>query len=501
MTVAQSKIFHFHLHALAGVFIALTTYAFTACSNSELAGLDAEEASVIHCRDSNGKDSSTQENIHKTDSLQSNSPLVNSNKKDTTAQENLGKADFLQTISSQTDSTIIEPENIDSAILSERICDTIIDYLPLDDTEYPYAGIPRIVIETENHQAIKDRETEIPAKLQIWGEKAPESEIMELTIKGRGNSTWGKPKKPYTVKFEKKQSFLGMAKAKKWVFLANYLDRTLIRNATALEIARKTSLEWVPSGKFAEVVLNGKYQGNYFICEKIQIDENRLNIGKNAYLLEFDKNYDEEFKFKSPIKKLPVNIKNPNTPSKEQFAYITTYIDTIECILYGECKNLTIENYLDFQSFADYLIVYELTENSEPLHPKSVYMYKDSGPLKAGPVWDFDWGTFSERKVYGWRINNALWYSALLKNQTFRKKIQDNWLQYKTGLEQIPQFIDSLADYIKESNDGNIALWPIKVQSSNFTEKDKNFEDAIQLLKHTYSARISVLDSLFSSLH
>ena len=54
-------------------------------------------------------------------------------------------------------------------------------------------------------------------------------------------------------------------------------------------------------------------------------------------------------------------------------------------------------------------------------------MYKDAGLLKAGPVWDFDWGTFIESKVNGWRINNALWYNALLKNQTFRKKIQDNW--------------------------------------------------------------------------
>lgn len=66
----------------------------------------------------------------------------------------------------------------------------------------PYAGIPRIVIETENRRAIKDRETEIPARLQIWGEMAPKSEIMELTIRGRGNSSWtGMPKKSYKIEF------------------------------------------------------------------------------------------------------------------------------------------------------------------------------------------------------------------------------------------------------------------------------------------------------------
>jgi len=61
-----------------------------------------------------------------------------------------------------------------------------------NDKEYPYANIPRIVIYTENRQKIKDRETEIPAKLQIWGKKEAESEIMDLTIRGRGNTSWEK---------------------------------------------------------------------------------------------------------------------------------------------------------------------------------------------------------------------------------------------------------------------------------------------------------------------
>ena len=376
-----------------------------------------------------------------------------------------------------------------------------LDYLPLDDSEYPYAGIPRIVIETENHQKIKDRKTEIPAKLQIWGENAPESEVMELTIRGRGNSTWGAPKKPYSITFNEKQSLLGMAEAKKWILLANYLDRTLIRNAVAFEIAKKTNLEWTPSGKFAEIFLNGKFLGNYFICEKIQINKNRLNLSKDSYLLEFDTNYDEDFKFRTSIKNLPVYIKNPDIPSEAQLTYITDYIDTIECILYGDCQNIAIENYLDLQSFADYLIVYELTENSEPRHPKSVFMYKGTELLKAGPVWDFDWGTFIERKVNGWEISNALWYNALLKNQTFRQTILENWKQYKNKFEQIPQFIDSLANHIEESNNRNIVLWPIKTQSpQDFPDKDKPFDEAISMMLQTYSTRISKLDSLFHNL-
>jgi hypothetical protein len=398
--------------------------------------------------------------------------------------------------SSQEGSKFLGEDSIASSSSSSKI----IDSLSFDYSEYPYAGLPRIVIETENFQEIQDRDTEISAKLQIWGEDSPESEILSLTIKGRGNTSWDFPKKPYAIEFDEKQSLLGMAEAKKWVLLANYLDRTLVRNAVAFEIAKRTNLEWSPSGKFAEVFLNGKFLGNYFICEKIQISKNRLNINKESYLLEFDTYYDEEVKFRTSINDLPVNIKNPDISSEEQLTYIVTYIDTVECILYGDCSDFEIENYLDLQSFADYLIVYELTENTELTHPKSAYMYKDSGLLKAGPVWDFDWGTFIENKLNGWRTNSGIWYSALFENQTFKEILRNNWIQYKSALEEIPQYIDSLASYTKESNDRNIALWPIDTQALSFPDKDKSFEEALSMMKAAYSTRLNILDLLITSL-
>ena len=412
-----------------------------------------------------------------------NSPIVQSSEE--SDESSSSKAIDLLSVSSEKNELSSSSKNIDKR--------------PLDDTEYPYAGIPRIVIETEGHREIKDRETEIPAKLQIWGEKAPESEIMELTIRGRGNSTWNKPKKPYTIKFEQKQIFLGMKKAKKWVLLANYFDRTLIRNAVAFEIARRTNLEWTPEGKFADVFLNGKPLGNYFVCEKIQVDQNRLNINDNSYLLEFDSHYDEKNKFKTKIKNHPINIKNPNHPTQMQLDYIQNYIDTVESILFLENKNLAIENYLDLQSFADFLIVYEITQNSEPLHPKSVFVYKDATKIKAGPVWDFDWGTFIEEKK-GWQTGKTLWFKPLLSNSNFKTKIIVSWNTYKNKFEDIPSFIDSIANYTRYSNNQNIAKWPTNVQSSSLPDRNKNFDEAIIMLKETFSARLVELDSLINNL-
>ncbi|SHL04416.1 CotH protein [Fibrobacter sp. UWH5] len=373
------------------------------------------------------------------------------------------------------------------------------DYLPLDDSGYPYAGIPRIVIETENFRAIKDRETEIPAKLQIWGENAPESEIMELTIKGRGNSTWKKKKKPYTISFNEALNFLGMKKAKKWVLLANYFDRTLIRNAIAFEIGKKTQLPWTPSGKFVDVYLNRVYQGNYYVAEKVQINKNRLEIGKDNFLLEFDVNYDEKYKFKSNYYDLPINIKNPDTLSSNQLAAIQEKINTIEKKLQEKPNSKDIVSLIDLQSFADYMIVYELTQNSEPNHPKSVYTYYSDKKIHAGPIWDFDWGTFKVSKT-GWRNNSAIWNEQLLKNEQFVEIVKQSWKSYKKSFEDVEKTIDSLSVYLHQSGNQNNEKWSIDLSSSFFPDKNKSFDEAISMLKEVYLSRIQELDSLVDKL-
>lgn len=139
-----------------------------------------------------------------------------------------------------------------------------------DDKEYPYAGIPRIVIETENRKAIVDRETEIPAKMQIWGDSTAESEIMDLTIRGRGNSSWEMPKKSYKIEFDKKQSMLGMPKDKDWALIANYADKTLMRNYLAYRLSAALDVFYAPRCEFAELYVNGNYLGVYLVTETIK---------------------------------------------------------------------------------------------------------------------------------------------------------------------------------------------------------------------------------------
>ena len=58
-----------------------------------------------------------------------------------------------------------------------------------------------------------------------------------MRIRGRGNSTWGMPKKPVKLKFDTKSEVLGMPAEKDWALLANYADKSLLRNSLGMEIS------------------------------------------------------------------------------------------------------------------------------------------------------------------------------------------------------------------------------------------------------------------------
>ena len=98
-----------------------------------------------------------------------------------------------------------------------------------------------------------------------------------INIRGRGNSTWKTPKKPYRIKLDKKTDLFGMGKNKNWVLLANYIDESLMRNNTANHIAGELGLDYMNS-VWTDVVINGEYAGNYQLCEQIRIDEDRVDI-------------------------------------------------------------------------------------------------------------------------------------------------------------------------------------------------------------------------------
>ena len=103
-------------------------------------------------------------------------------------------------------------------------------------------------------------------------------------VKVRGNWTTTYDKKPLRIKFDKPQDMLRMnagAKFKNWVLLAEYKDASLLRNKTALSIARdllQRDGHYVADAEFVEVFINGEYWGVYLLTEQQQVHPERVNI-------------------------------------------------------------------------------------------------------------------------------------------------------------------------------------------------------------------------------
>jgi hypothetical protein len=144
-------------------------------------------------------------------------------------------------------------------------------------------GLPVIYIDTQNAQVITSKETYLTAGIKIIDSADSVNNIDTTTgIRGRGNSTWSYPKKPYRLKFESKISLFGYERAKSWVLLANYLDPTLIMNTVTFELGQRFDLPYTNHYIHVDLVLNGVYQGNYVLTEQMQVGAGRVDIDEDV---------------------------------------------------------------------------------------------------------------------------------------------------------------------------------------------------------------------------
>ncbi|MDR3308974.1 MAG: CotH kinase family protein [Tannerella sp.] len=379
-------------------------------------------------------------------------------------------------------------------------------------------GLPVVVIHTADAAQISDKVNWIPAEMTIDGISKFDDYKGTISIRGRGNSTWPLPKKPYAIKLDSKSEILGMPAHKRWVLLANYVDRTMIRNHLAFEVARRTDLEWTPRGKFVEVMLNDETIGNYYLCEQVRIDENRVNItemkatdtGKDAitggYLLELDSHFDEVNKFRSATFDLPVMIKEPDeeTLQPAQFDYIRNYIDSLE-ILISSPQSRKYAEMLDDTTFIDWWIVMELATSHESYVPASFYVYKDRlGLLKAGPVWDFDLRTFGDDE--GFVAKYADWIYNLLRDPVFCSKARSRWTHLAPSFIELGNQIDSIASSLKISSEVDTEIWPVskRLNIPSFSPLNGDeflpYDEAVKRLKTNYLNRVEKLTALMKTI-
>ena len=382
-------------------------------------------------------------------------------------------------------------------------------------------------------------------------------------IRLRGNSTQKLPKKPFAIKLTTKQSILGMASHKRWCLLANWLDRSMIRNLVGFEAARATTAAWKaegidegmiwnPSGRSVELVIDGRHVGNYLLCEQIKIGSKRLNINDNyedlvadglsstfddcGFLVEFDVMQDENYKGVTK-RGITWQLKDDLLPD-DYSTQIKNKIQAIEdAISSGDYS--AYSQLIDIPSFIDQWFVVELAMNREYTEPRSLYSYYNGGSdkLHAGPVWDFDRATFqnpvnakamgsSRVKPYDAFLSSSskvtknggykegqqpcLWYPLLMNDPEFVTMVKARWAVLYPYLLNVANFIRSTAEANALSWEYDSTMWPGTASALNagypsgFSDfaGDENltsYDEVIQNLIDCYLKRLEGMNGLITS--
>lgn len=378
-------------------------------------------------------------------------------------------------------------------------------------------GLPILFINTNGGKPVADKENWVAGEYSIMGADGEYIlENNELEIRGRGNTTWQNPKKPYALKLGKKTELFGMPKHKRWVLLAAYNDKSLIRTDLAFHLAQNYSnLRWKQGGQLLEVVLNGQYLGNYYLCEHIKIDENRIPDG---YVIEVDyraKEANGDIFFKSKLSQLNFVIKDPEVAKgSAEYLYAENYINTCEQYL----KNMDSANYMkyiDMENMVDWYLNSELTKNPDSGFFLSVYMnISADGKLYMGPLWDYDLsfgnqvyddGAGSDNGYTGFTIRNGdrskIWLPAMFNNPAFIAMLKEKMRVIAANEAEIMAFIDKRHQELKKSALHNDRRWYLMCPygSSNETIL-KAYESQITYIKEWLHGRIQWLATNIEAL-
>ncbi len=326
----------------------------------------------------------------------------------------------------------------------------------------------------------------------------------KIGIEYRGSSSQTFPKKGYGIETRASDltdlnvSLLGMPEENDWVLYGPYSDKTMIRNALTYTLDASLG-HWSPRCRFAELILNGTYQGVYVLIEKIKRDKNRVDIAKltltdnsgadltGGYIIKIDKTTGSggdgwNSDYSNAVGRTFYQYDYPKSDeiTIEQATYAKSYIRNMEKSLY-DGKFSGVGSYHDFlndSSFIDFMIINELSKNVDGYRLSS-YLYKDkNGLMNCGPVWDFNLAYGNADYYDGYLTSgfqyqaylgndlwqNPFWWNKLMSDQNFVSSLKKRWTTLRKkelSNERISFVVDSLVDLLSEAEYRNYQRWPI----------------------------------------
>ncbi len=368
----------------------------------------------------------------------------------------------------------------------------------------------------------------------------------EIEIRGRGNSTWGLPKKPYRIKFPEKFSPIGLnhAKAKSWVLLAHDMDKSLLRNHIAFELSRilfnsaegyhdKAALMFTPCSQMVNVYSGDSYYGVYQMSDQMEVAKGRINLDKlvaadgsdpnkisGGHLIETNIHHDEGYPVSfTSSRGIYMDHKYPKDDNMDisQYKYMEDFIRKAEAVLYS--SNFTDPSvgwrkWFDEKTLADFIIVKEFAGDMDGY--TSTYFYKRRGVDKIffGPIWDLDKGWNNDRRTpHGDTLTQLMifggfymppyinpdWFHRFWQDAEFRKFVGARWAAKKDELKaKVLSELEEKPRQMHKAIEANFSIWPFYYQYSGEANMPAiTYELEIERMKQLTEQRANLLDRKF----
>ena len=333
-----------------------------------------------------------------------------------------------------------------------------------------------------------------------------ESKYCSMDIRGRGNATWGYPKKPFQIRTENTINLLGMEYSSKYVLVANYRDATSMRNQLALEMGHMLGVDYTSDCRQVDLFMNGKYLGLYMIAEKVEAGAGRVEIDMTEDVLFEADNYATDvptFGFQTDYTHANKRGFRIHSPEDENYvARDKARLIAAETALFGGNEE-AFKRYFDLESWAKAYLLQTYTMNSDALYG-SFYFYYDSedGKLHACSPWDFDWsmgiswGGSSYKDPMRYDITSREWFKPMFRYKSFVLAILD--VYYNGGgrevIKEMPFVIDRLAEENRLSSIMNGAALDVDYQIDGIT----NYDEAVAYLRDIAVKRIEYMENQMS---
>ena len=399
--------------------------------------------------------------------------------------------------------------------------------------------LPIVNINT-NNQAIpgedKDKSKYIISDINIYDNGNDVNTLgvdgysIKARLRYRGRSSLYFDKKGYLIRFvdddNKKisEEFLGMPADNQWVLHGPFIDKTLIRNYMWYNISQEI-MGAAPKTRLLELYVDNEYMGVYLAAESVtQSSSSRVKISSinkdsiaTSYLIQLDAELGNEItslnSFSNYTFKLRYNIESElgyviKYPEDEDISedvkkYIYDDFNEFEKMLYSfDYKEY--KDYIDVDSFVDYFIINEFTQNYDAGY-LSTYIYKDVFGKYKMYVWDFNSANnnyetdFLEQQFF--EFQNNVWFEPLIRDEEFVEAVISRYEELRNSYlseEYLYNYIDGTVSYLGDAIDRNFEVWGYTFEPDYYAFVTSympiDYEDAIAQLKDAIHKRGEWMD-------